>query len=114
MTIRDFYKMTEGDYDSLLGRLLEEERVLRFVRMFEQDPTYAELEKRLDERDPVGAFRAAHTLKGVCLNIGLSRLYGLASEVTEALREGDLEAADEKMPALRKDYARTVEAIRQL
>ena len=114
MTIREIYEMTDGDYSGVLERLSEEERVRRFVRMFAQDPTYAELERHLREKDAGEAFRAAHTLKGVCLNIGFTRMYILAGEVTEALRAGDLEAAEAAMPALRTDYARLVEAIGEL
>ena len=60
------------------------------------------------------AFRAAHTLKGICLNLGLSRLYGSASAVTEALRAQDAALARSLMPDLRNDYGEVLEALRQL
>ena len=36
--------------------------------------------------DAKTAFRAVHTLKGVALNLGLTALAGVCSEMTEALR----------------------------
>ena len=37
------------------------------------------LRTRFDEE----AFRAAHTLKGVCLNLGFDELYEVSAEITE-------------------------------
>ena len=45
------------------------------------------------------AFRAAHTLKGVCMNLGFDHLYKLSFEITESLRTGNLE-----LESLRRFY----------
>jgi len=37
------------------------------------------------------AFRAAHTLKGVCQNLGFTNLYQPTCDLTEVLRTGTLE-----------------------
>ena len=47
----------------------------RFVRMFLQDDSFQILEEALRRGDVKEAFRGAHTLKGVCQNLGFSNLY---------------------------------------
>lgn len=125
MTIREFYECTGGDYEEVLSRFLSEERTARFLKMFPKDPSFggveavfpeaaAEMPEDVSEEAVGEAFRAAHTLKGVCLNLGLSRLYQSASAVTEALRAADLRQTRELMPVLRRDYREVMEALGQL
>ena len=58
--------------------------------------------------------RAAHTLKGVCQNLGFDALYVPSSALTEALRGGSLDGADELFPPVEKEYQRVVEALKAL
>lgn len=111
MNIREFYERTGGDYAGVMDRFYEESRVRRFLRMFKEDPSFPELEARLEEDRLREAFLAVHTLKGVCLNIGFNRLYGFASDVTEALRAEDKEKALELMPGLRQCYGEILGVI---
>lgn len=61
------------------------------------------------------AFRAAHTLKGVCRNLGIERLAGSVEIITEVLRK-EQETVPEEAAALledvKKDYQEAAEAIR--
>ena len=45
--------------------------VRRFALKFLQDDSFPNLKKALEAQDAPTAFRAAHTLKGVCQNLGL-------------------------------------------
>lgn len=125
MTIREFYECTGGNYEEVLARFLSEERTARFLHMFPKDPSFDGVEAVFPEKaeEPFEevseavlreAFRAAHTLKGVCLNLGFKRLYASASAVTEALREADVRQTLALMPALRRDYREVMEALRQI
>lgn len=151
MTIREFYSSTGGEYGDVLARFLSEERILRFLRMFPDDPSFGVLDAVFPETDggeaapegsPAGgrgipspedagavraegapevseasldeAFRAAHTLKGVCLNLGLARLYACADALTEALRARDAAGARALMPGVRRSLAEVLDALRQL
>ena len=58
--------------------------------------------------------RAAHTLKGVCQNLGFDALYAPASALTEALRGGTLDGADTLFPPVEKEYQRVVAALKEL
>ena len=59
------------------------------------------------------AFRAAHTLKGVCANLGFERLRASASDLTELLRKTDTIPAEAEalMELVRRDYEVTIAAI---
>ena len=111
MTLREFYDRTGGDYEGVLSRVLDEGRIRKYVKMFKNDPCYGELEMFLEKGNVEQAFRASHTLKGVCLNIGFNRLYSYTNTVTEALRSKDLALACENMPNLRASYKEIIEGI---
>ena len=88
----------------------------KFVRKFASDPTYSTLVSSFDSGDMETAFRMAHTLKGVCLNLGFTKLLTSASELTEALRDKDAVAdnAAELYEQVKNDYEMTVNAINQI
>ncbi|MDO5132948.1 MAG: Hpt domain-containing protein, partial [Eubacteriales bacterium] len=100
--------------ESVLKRFMGEERVEKYVKMFLRDDSYDLLLDALRKERIEDAFLAAHTLKGVCLNIGFSRLYDSASIMTEALRAGDRQGAQDALPALRRDYEEITESIKFL
>lgn len=114
MTIRECYEMIGGDFDDIMGRFLREDRVEKFARMFLDDPTYGELAQAMQDRDCERAFRACHTLKGVCLNLSLTRLFESSNAMTEALRAGDLEEGERLFPKVTQDYELTIRGIRGL
>ena len=68
----------------------------------------------LENNDYETAFRAAHTLKGICLNLGLENLYKAAYKVTEALRQKTDETTPEMLDELRSSYNSSILAIQQL
>ena len=72
MTIQECYKKMGADYQEVLGRLHNEAMIGKFVRMFLQDDSFQILEEALRRGDVKEAFRGAHTLKGVCQNLGFS------------------------------------------
>lgn len=90
MTIQECYKKMGADYQEVLGRLYNEAMICKFVRMFLQDDSFQILEEALRRGDVKEAFRGAHTLKGVCQNLGFSNLYAPTYTLTETLRAGQL------------------------
>ena len=67
MTVKECYESMESYYEGVIGRMGSEELVKRFALKFPDDPSYFNLEKAIQEQNAEEAFRAAHTLKGVCL-----------------------------------------------
>ena len=86
MTVRECYEKIGSDFDKVLGRMGSEALVKRFAVKFLEDKSFEELTESLKEKDGEDAFRAAHTLKGICANLGLDRLYEIDCELTEKLR----------------------------
>ena len=91
MTLEQMYAAIGGDYKGVMERLPSADFVRRFALKFLQDDSFPNLKKALEAQDAPTAFRAAHTLKGVCQNLGFDALYAPASALTEALRGGTLE-----------------------
>lgn len=86
MNIKEFYKSIDGDYDGLFSRLNNEALLNKIVKMFLSDNSYNDMKDGLEKKDAELAFRGAHTLKGVTLNLGFTKLANKASEFTEMLR----------------------------
>ena len=60
------------------------------------------------------AFRAAHTIKGVCQNLSFTKLYESSSRLTENLRSGYGEKTDSLVSQVAEDYKQTITAIKEL
>ena len=60
------------------------------------------------------AFRAAHTLKGICANLGLDRLYEIDCELTEKLRGRQTEGSEELYQKVAEAYEATVTVLKEL
>lgn len=115
MDLRACYQQMGGDYDAVMARLRQEERVSKFLRMFLADENFQSLTGAMDSQDWPTAFRAAHSLKGVALNLGMTTLAASASALTECLRSGT--PTQEPGPlyqAVEADYRCAVAAIHAL
>ena len=95
MTIQECYRQMGANYEDVLKRLYNEGMICRFTLMFLNDDSYPKLEQALKEGNVKEAFRAAHTLKGVCQNLGFTNLYQPTYDLTEVLRTGTLEGTKE-------------------
>ena len=97
----------------MLGRLMSEKMVTKFVLKFLDDGSYKLLINSLETNDPSEAFRAAHTIKGICQNLSFDRLYASSNELTEQLRGGDMSRVDpQTLEKFKEDYAVTVENVK--
>ena len=116
MTIEECYQALGGNYAEVCTRLPSARLVEKFVGKFLEDKSYETLCRQIAAGDRAEAFRAAHTLKGVCANLSFTRLCASASALTEALRpQGEVLPA-QALPLLEevsRDYRITVDAIRR-
>lgn len=86
----------------------------KILRMFPEDETYGQIESALQANDWAALMTAAHTLKGVAGNLGLTSLFDACSVTVSLLRMeryGEATVACEK---LRRAYIEFVEIIRLL
>ena len=114
MTVAECYAQFEGDYEGTIERLATEELVRKYLLRFLDDPCYGVLVKKYSEHADREAFQAVHTLKGLCLNLGLTKLNRSSSQLTEALRNGRMPEADGLLEQVKADYVLTCGAIREL
>ncbi|MCI8875417.1 MAG: Hpt domain-containing protein [Lachnospiraceae bacterium] len=114
MDLKEFYARVGGNYDSIMGRLMKEERIKKYVFKFLDDTTFETLCKTMEENDIEEAFRAAHTMKGLCQNLDLLTLFNSSHDMAEALRHGKADNADDILEQVKKDYEITFAAIKEL
>ena len=112
MTLQECYAALEGDYAGVTGRLPSERMVQKFVLKFLNDGSYDLLVRSMEEENYAEAFRAAHTIKGVCQNLDFTKLYASSHQLSEALRNGFTPEAPALVEQVGADYRQTVEAIR--
>lgn len=111
MTLQECYVQLEGNYQEVSSRLPSEKFIQKFVLKFLDDKTIGLLKDSWAAQDYGEAFRAAHTMKGMCQNLGFTRLGQSSSQLTEALRGGVTPQAQELYPQVLEDYERTAAAI---
>ena len=114
MTIQECYEKIGEDYQEILSRFGSEAMVKRFAISFLNDPSFEQLKEGLEENDGEKAFRAAHTLMGVCLILGFNGLNKLSSELTEKLRGHSTEGTEQLFEAVKEKYESMIETIREL
>ncbi len=112
MTIRECYELMGSDFDGVLRRLGSEAIISKFAVKFLNDPSFSDLKSAMQDRRAEDAFRAAHTLKGVCVNLGFDRLHKVSSDLTEALRGRTFDGTEELYKLVEEEYNRTVDALR--
>ena len=103
--MREFQEIFDAygaDYSATMERFMGNEALyLRFLDMLFEDESLQTLGKALEAGDMANAFAAAHTLKGVAANMGLTPLYQAVCTLVEPLRTGEQ----------REDYAVLYQAI---
>ena len=114
MTLEQFYAAVGGDYEQTLSRLPSEALVKKFVLKYVDDGTCKELAEAITNRDWATAFRAAHTLNGLALNLGFNQLNKSASALTEHLRGGQPLTEPQLLDATAAEHERVMSAIEAL
>lgn len=113
MTVKECYEIFVGDYDDVLQRMMKESLVQKFVLKFLDDPSYSNLCAAIAQKNQQEAFRAAHTIKGICQNLGFTRLYESSQLLTQELRNSWGDNTEKLFFQLQKDYSVTADAIKK-
>ena len=115
MEVKTFYEQLGMGYEDVSGRLGSDALIKKFVIRFLDDASFTRLREGLQENDGEKAFRAAHTLKGICLNLSFDTLYKPCAEMTEALRDGQItEGCNTLFLEVEKEYNRLTKAVRSI
>ncbi len=86
----------------------DENLMLRFVNMFPSDDNFQKLEEYFKQNDFENMFESAHTLKGLCSNLGFTELYKLSSILVENLRHNNYGNLSVSFENLKKEYLRVM------
>lgn len=79
------------DIDGALDRFLGEKELYQScLCALINDTTFVELGRALQEKNVQSAFEAAHTLKGVLANLGLTPMFEVVVKLVEPLRAGEV------------------------
>ncbi len=101
------------DIDSLIKRLMGNASLVKvFIKKFVEDTTFESLKEAFFKGDMHACEMASHTLKGMCGNLSLTRLYALFSEQVNLLRAGAYVKAEMMMEQLTLIYGTTIEQMK--
>lgn len=100
MTVKELYDAVGADYNDASNRLLDDARIKKYVLKYVEQTELADLEKALKEERWEDAFRNAHNIKGISLNLSLTNLHDPSSELCEMLRNG--KPAEDPSPLFEK------------
>ena len=105
------------EYDEVLKRFMgKEDFYLRMLKKFLDDKNYEGLKQSVEDKNWQEAFTHAHTVKGLCGNLGLGGILEYVGPLTEEVRS---EPYNEEniiayMDKVTKAYEETVEVIQSL
>lgn len=99
MDVRALYEAIGVNYDDVVRLLRKEERIKLYLVQTMEDPAFADLDGAMARRDYDAAFRAAHTIKGMGMNLMLQPMTEAAIDLVECLRDG-VEPAQEAEAAV--------------
>lgn len=114
MSVQEFYERINGDYKSIAALFKTDERIITLLKMIFEDENFDLLRKSMASQDYETAFRAAHTMKGFCLNLCLTQLQKSVSDLTEALRGTVKPNAAELYRIVEDDYANLLKNLNEL
>lgn len=114
MTIQEFYKKIEGDYEDVLLRLPTEQLVTKFVNRFLTDSTFNDFQNSVRQNDIKQSFETSHKLKGIAANLSFTKFYNLLNQVCEQLRPLEKTADKNLVKQIEENYDNIVAQIKLL
>ncbi len=114
MNLEECYKLMGGNLEDTIKRIDNVKLITTIVRSFPNDPSFNELKTAYENKDVDLAFRAAHTLKGICLNLGFDQLSKDVCEITEIFRSKTFDGSEELYKKICDNYSLTISAISNL
>ena len=114
--IKEVFQKYGADYETTMSRFMcNEQLYLTILAMLPRDENLHKLDRALQSHDFPTAFDAAHTLKGMAGNLGLTPLYQTICALAEPLRNGGL---DEDYTALfhsvKEEFERAIQLVELL
>lgn len=118
MNLQELYQEMEGDYDQAVRVLRMEKLIDKHIRKLTKNGVVDNLLSAGKDMDPTQMFETAHAMKGVCANLGLLKLSGMASEIAEEYRPGNPRTLSDaevqgRVAQIGELYQKTAQAIQR-
>jgi HPt (histidine-containing phosphotransfer) domain-containing protein len=118
MTLQELYYEIGGDYEQAMRVLRMDKLIDKHIRKLRTNSVVDGLIAAGERMDSSEIFEAAHAMKGVCANLGLVGLAGMASEIAEEFRPGNTRRISDDEVKIRIEkigeaYKRTADRIRR-
>lgn len=115
MDAREVYLELGEDYEEVVGRLVTDERVAKYLKKFADGNGIADIHGFLAEENYEEAFRLIHSVKGMAMNMGLTKLINCSSELCEELRGGrPNKPIDDMIVKVEEEFARVKDTVSKL
>lgn len=118
MTLQELYAVIDGDYDQAVRVLRVEKLIDKHIRKLTKNGVVDSLIRAGESMEPEELFEAAHAMKGVCANLGLTKLSGMASDIAEEYRPGKTRKLSDsevsaKIAEIKALYRKTADGIQK-
>ena len=120
MNLQEFFAISGSSYEEIHNRISSDVLLKKFLRQFSEDKTFESLDQSITKKDYKNAFFASHSLKGVCSNLGLSKLEKDTIVLFEYLRVNsenpniDEKFCNDSFQKIKQDYEQVISAIKIL
>ena len=116
MTLEELYASIGGDYGQALKVLRMDKLIDKHIRKLTKNGVIDSLIAAGENMDPTELFETSHAVKGICANLGLTRIAEAASEISEEYRPGNPrtmsdEEVKQKLQVIADLYQATTEGI---
>jgi len=115
MTVEELYKNIGGDYQDISMRLINTEKIPKYITCFAQDDSWDKFMAAYNAgADDNILFGYMHTYKGTCLNLSFDYLAEVAIPITDHYRENNRivhKNVDELIRELSRRHASVLEQI---
>ena len=118
MTLEELYSKMGGNYARAKQIMKMDKMIDKYVRKLKSSGIGEKLAEASETMDSTALFESAHSMKGVCGNLGLDDLAKGAEEITEEFRPGTErrmtdEEASAKVTSVLEKYRYTLECIEE-
>ncbi len=112
MTLKGFYDEIGGDYEGVFERIGSEALIVKYLRKFKDSDMLGQFNKSVEAGDCKEAFRHMHSLKGLCLNLGFTKLFESVDELCEELRNKDkIVLLDDYLEEAKDSYREIIDLV---
>ena len=108
MTLREGYRLLGGDLRETLARLGDRALLMKYLQRFPDDDALLKLKTAVTVKNEIGVWQTAHTLRGTCATLGLSRLTEAVERVMSA---GDWPGRELAMTLLEQEHRHAVAIV---